>query len=465
MALSSSFYRNILDAHTLTENASGDRLVYVDRHYIDETCFTCFDALDARKRKLRRPDLTFAFADHVVPTAGGRNAVTSAEVNFVLDRLTADCTAHGVELFAMGSPGQGIAHVSAPEQGLTLPGLIVVGSDSHMPTHGGLGALGIGIGLSEQTHVLATQTFWHRPLRDLRIDLVGRLHPHVTAKDVVLTIIARLGAAGAIGYAVEFAGDVIATMPVEQRMTLCNMMVEGGARTAIVPPDKLTFDYVASRKRAPIDEGFERLAAVGRRLLPSSDAVYERYEIFDAHGIAPMVTWGISPQDASPIFAEVPDPEDCLDGAERDRQRRALDYMGLSPGMTLLGMPIDTIFIGSCTNGRIEDLRSAAAVLRDRRAVVPGIVVPGSQAVKRQAEAEGLDKIFLDAGLEWRDAGCSMCVSMNGDFVKPGERCASTSNRNFKGRQGPGSRTHLMSPAMAAAAAVAGCIVDVRELD
>jgi 3-isopropylmalate/(R)-2-methylmalate dehydratase large subunit len=462
--VTSSYYRNLLDRHTLAEKVSGDRLLYVDRHYIDETCFTCFDALAARKRNVRRPDLTFAFADHTVPTSGGRRAITNSEIGTAIDRLTTDCGAHGIELFGMDSSAHGIAHVSAPEQGLTLPGHVVVGSDSHMPTHGGVGALGIGIGLSEQTHVLATQTFWHRPLKDLCIELTGQLNPFVSAKDVVLNILARIGASGAIGYAAELTGSALQRLSVEQRMTLCNMMVEGGARTAMVPPDDITFAYVEGRSRSPRGTGFEEFKAKCMALLPQAEAFYDRHEKFAADLIEPMVTWGNSPHDALPVNAAIPDPLQIADLSERERYSSSLSYMGLSPGIPLSGIPIDMVFIGSCTNGRIEDLRSAAAVLEGRRVNTRGIVVPGSQAVKQQAEREGLADIFLASGLEWRDAGCSMCAAMNGDVVKPGERCASTSNRNFRGRQGPNSRTHLMSPAMAAAAAVAGSIVDVRKL-
>lgn len=458
-----SYYRKVLERSGVTQDAAGNRLIYVDRHYIDETCFTCFDALQAKGRGVRRPDLTFAFADHTVPTRGGRAAFANAEIAVAVDRLSADCARHGIEAHPLGSADRGIAHVAAPELGLTLPGQIVVGSDSHMPTHGGLGAIGLGIGLSEQTHVLATQTLWHKPLRDMRLSLEGSLHPYVTAKDIVLAIIARIGAGGAIGHAVEFAGTGVSAMSVEQRMTLCNMLVEGGARTAFVPPDATTLDYVRSRPRVR-SAAPDALAAIVAGLRSDADAIFDREERFDVTAIAPMVTWGTSPQDAEPVDGVVPDPAACADASERERQRGALDYMGLRAGMPLAGIPVDMVFIGSCTNGRIEDLRAAAAVLRSRRAIVPGIVVPGSQGVKRQAEAEGLDDIFRAAGLEWRDSGCSMCAAMNGDIVGPQQRCASTSNRNFRGRQGAGSRTHLMSPPMAAAAAVAGTIIDVRSL-
>ncbi len=463
--MSKTFYEKVLEAHTVAvDPVAGRRLLFVDRHYIDETCFTCFDALRDKGRRVRRPELTYAFADHTVPTRGGRAAITDGEIAVAVDRLTTDCADFGIKLFGIGSPLQGIAHVSAPDQGLSAPGLIVVGSDSHMPTHGGVGAIGIGIGLSEQTHVLATQTLWHQHLATMRIRIDGALNPHISAKDVILSVIARLGAGGAIGHAVEFDGTAVTAMSVEQRMTICNMMVEGGARTAFVAPDAVTLAYLAERKSRRVAGEFDRLAAEWMSLRSDEDARFDREERFVATDIVPMVTWGTSPQDAVPVDSVVPDPATATEPTERERRSGALNYMGLVPGTQLTAVGIDTVFIGSCTNGRIEDLRAAAAVLKGRCAVVPGIVVPGSQSVKAQAEAEGLADIFKAAGLQWRDAGCSMCAAMNGDFVNPGQRCASTSNRNFRGRQGPGSRTHLMSPAMAAAAAVTGRIADVRAL-
>jgi len=457
-----TLYRKILDARTVAVRPSGERLLYIDRHYVDETCFTCFDALAERGRGVRRPDLTFAFADHTVPTRGGRTSIRDIEIRTALDRLDADAARQRIELFGMGSPFQGIAHVSAPEQGLTLPGLVVVGSDSHMPTHGGLGALGMGIGLSEQTHVLATQTLWHQPLRDVRVRIDGVLPPGVAAKDVILGVIGEIGASAAIGSAVEFCGSLVEAMSVEQRMTLCNMAVEAGARAALVRPDGVTFAYLDERARAPRGADRERARRRWAALASDPGVAWDREYAFDAARLAPMVTWGTSPEDAVPITGRVPDPAAAASPAGREKLERALRYMDLEPGRPMAGLPIDRVFIGSCTNGRIEDLRLAAAVARGRRVRVPTLVAPGSQAVKRQAEAEGLDRIFLDAGMQWGDPGCSMCVGMNGDRVGPGERCASTSNRNFMGRQGPGSRTHLMSPGMAAAAAVAGRLVDVR---
>ncbi len=461
--MAKTLYQKILQSRTIATRGPHEQLLYVDRHYIDETCFTCFDALLARQHRVRRPDLTFAFADHTVPTRGGRAAVKDSEISTALDRLIRDTGQWGIELFGVDSPFQGIAHVSAPEQGLSLPGLVVVGSDSHMPTHGALGALGIGIGLSEQTHVLATQTIWHKTLTDLLIRIEGHLSPVITAKDIILGIIGEIGASGAAGCAIEFGGGAIADMSMEQRMTLCNMAVEAGARAALVSPDKVMLEYLANRVRTPKGEDWDRAVAQYESLSSDSDAFYDKEFCFNIDELAPMVTWGNSPQDVVAITGRVPDLEFLRSSPDRQRIEHSLKYMGIAPGQTISGLAIDKVFIGSCTNGRIEDLRLAASVVCGRQARVPTLVVPGSQAVKRQAEHEGLDQVFLQAGMQWRDPGCSMCVAMNGDKVLAGERCASTSNRNFMGRQGAGSRTHLMSPAMAAAASIAGYIVDVRE--
>ncbi len=457
-----TLYQKILQSRTVVVRSPVELLLYVDRHYIDETCFTCFDALADRNRRVRRPDLTFAFADHTVPTRGGRTAVKDMEISTALDRLESDAKEWGIELFGMGSPFQGIAHVCAPEQGLTLPGLVIVGSDSHMPTHGALGALGMGIGLSEQTHVLATQTIWHQVLDEIQIRIDGVLSPMVTAKDVILGLIGEIGVSGAKGCAVEFCGSVISAMSVEQRMTLCNMAVEAGASAALISPDHVTFEYLSGCLDAPKGLAWDQHLVQWATLASDPGVLWRRKYSFDIDHLAPMVTWGVSPEDVVPITACAPDPASLPSAFERDKAHRALTYMGISPGQPMVGLPIDRVFIGSCTNGRIEDLRLAASVIDGRRVKVPTLVVPGSQAVKRQAEVEGLNNLFLAAGMGWGDAGCSMCVAMNGDIVGPGERCASTSNRNFMGRQGPGSRTHLMSPAMAAAAAIAGRLVDVR---
>ncbi|MBN8904465.1 MAG: 3-isopropylmalate dehydratase large subunit, partial [Rhodospirillales bacterium] len=371
---------------------------------------------------------------------------------------------HGVDLLDLDDPRQGIVHVIGPEQGLTLPGLTVVCGDSHTSTHGAFGALAFGIGASEVSHVLATQTLWQRRPKTMRITVDGTLSPHVAGKDVILAIIGRIGAGGAVGHVIEYAGSAIRSLPMEGRLTVCNMSIEAGARAGMIAPDETTFAWVEGRPRAPKSDAFAAAVAAWRRLPTEEGARFDRDVVLDAAEIAPTVTWGTSPETALPVTGVVPDPATATDAAKRARIADQLDYMGLAPGRPLEGIPVDRVFIGSCTNARLPDLRAAAAVLRGQRAVVPGLVVAGSVPVKLAAEAEGLDRVFRDAGLRWGEPGCSMCVGMNGDLVAPGERCAATSNRNFQGRQGPGSRTHLMSPAMAAAAAVRGAITDVRNL-
>ena len=366
--------------------------------------------------------------------------------------------------FGLDDARRGIVHVIGPEQGLTLPGLLLVCGDSHTATHGALGALAFGIGSSEVEHVLATQTLWQRKPRTMRVTVDGRLGPGVAAKDVILAIIATVGAGGGVGHAIEYAGAAIRAMSIGERATVCNMSIEAGARSGMVAPDETTFAYLRGRPLAPDGEAWERAVADWRGLPSDPDAVFDREVGLDAAGVAPMVTWGTSPQDALPITARVPDPAAAGDGGRRQSLERALGYMGLTPGMSLTDVTVDRVFIGSCTNSRLEDLRAAAAIARGRRAVVPTWVVPGSGLVKQAAEAEGLDRVFREAGFEWREAGCSMCVGMNGETAREGERVASTSNRNFEGRQGKGARTHLMSPAMAAAAAVTGRLTDVRAL-
>jgi len=365
-------------------------------------------------------------------------------------------------LFGLDDPRQGIVHVVGPEQGLSRPGMTIVCADSHTATHGALGALAFGIGSAETSHVLATQTLWQKQPRSMRIRLDGTLPECTTAKDLILALIAHIGASGATGYAVEFAGPTIRMLGMEGRMTLCNMVIEAGARTGLIAPDEVTFDYLAGRTYTPQGRNWDAALAFWRTLPSDPDAVFDREIVLDVTALQPMVTWGTSPEDAAPVDGYVPDPATAPDVARRSRWQAALDYMGLHPGQPLLNLPIDQVFIGSCTNGRIEDLRAASRVLRGRHATVPVIVVPGSGMVKRQAELEGLHRIFRDAGCEWREPGCSMCIAVNGDMVPPGARCASTTNRNFVGRQGRGARTHLMSPPMAAAAAIAGAIADVR---
>jgi 3-isopropylmalate/(R)-2-methylmalate dehydratase large subunit len=385
-------------------------------------------------------------------------------IQHMIRQLRDNTGQHGIKLFDMEDPGQGIVHVVGPEQGLTLPGFTIVCGDSHTATHGAFGSIAFGIGASEVAHVLMTQTLWQRKPKRMRITVDGHLAPGVSAKDIALSIIAKIGADGAAGHAIEYAGRAIRSLSMEGRMTLCNLSIEAGGRCGMVAPDATTLAYVHGRPFSPKGDVFQRAQDAWLSLASDADAVFDREVHLDADDIIPVVTWGISPEDAMPITAQVPDPETCTDEARAAQIREALDYMDLKPGQRLMDIPIDRVFIGSCTNSRIEDLRAAAGILDGRRSKVPGLVSPGSALVKHQAEQEGLDVIFRQAGLDWVEAGCSMCVGMNGDLVPPGERCASTTNRNFRGRQGPGSRTHLMSPAMAAAAAVCGHLADMRPL-
>ncbi len=380
----------------------------------------------------------------------------------MVERLSDNAATHGFRLFGLDDPAQGIVHVVGPELGLTLPGLLIVCGDSHTSTHGAFGSFAFGIGASEVAHVLMTQTLWQRKPKRMRLWVEGRLGPHVTAKDLALHVIRTIGADGARGHALEYDGPAIRALSMEGRLTLCNMSIEAGARCAMVAPDETTFAYVEGRPFAPKGEGFAQAVAHWRTLPSDPGAVYDRDGRIDAGEVAPLVTWGVSPEDAAPVTGQAPLIEG--DAARQAYLREALDYMGISPGQKLDSVAVDQVFIGSCTNARLEDLRAAASVLRGRKARVPGLISPGSSAVKRAAEAEGLDRVFREAGLTWAESGCSMCVGMNGDQLKPGERCASTTNRNFRGRQGLGSRTHLMSPAMVAAAAVTGRLTDVRDL-
>ena len=455
-----TLFDKLWDSHAIVSRADGACLLWIDRHFVHEGSFHAFGMLDHAGRRLCRPDLTFGVADHYVPSTP--RTPTDPDVTNMLTMLHRNAAQHGIALFGPGDARQGIVHVVGPEQGLTLPGLTVVCGDSHTATHGAFGALGFGIGASEVAHVLATQTLWQRRPRTLRITVDGRLGLHVVAKDVILAIIAAIGAGGGAGHVIEYAGSAIRALGMEARMTICNMSIEAGARAGMVAPDDTTFAWLAGRPHAPA--AFDAAVAAWR-LLPGDDgAPFDREVALDAAAVAPHVTWGTSPESAVPVTALVPDPAAEPDAAQRTRLREQLDYMALAPGTPLDGLPVDRVFIGSCTNARLPDLRAAAAVLRGRRAVVPGLVVPGSVAVQRAAEAERLDQVFRDAGLLWGAPGCSMCVGINGDVVAPGERCAATSNRNFQGRQGPGARTHLMSPAMAAAAALCGAIADVRRV-
>ncbi|MDE2580616.1 MAG: 3-isopropylmalate dehydratase large subunit [Rhodospirillales bacterium] len=458
-----TLFDKVWDAHAILTGADGTTLLWIDRHLVHEGSFHAFGMLQRDGRVLRRPDLTFGVADHYVPSHPRGRPVADAEAAGLIARLSANAARHGFDAMGMDDPRQGIVHVIGPEQGITLPGVTLVCGDSHTATHGALGALAFGIGASEVAHVLATQTLWQRRPKLMRISIGGRLGAGVTAKDLILAIIAAIGAAGAVGHAIEFAGPAVRALSMEARMTLCNMAIEAGSRTGMVAPDDTTFAYIAGRPRAPKAAAFDAALADWRGLATDPGATFDREVSLDGSAVAPMVTWGTTLDSALPVTGLVPDPSAGADAEARARIADQLAYMDLAPGRPLAGIPIDQVFIGSCTNGRIEDLRAAAAVLRGRHAVVPGLVVPGSVPVRRMAEAEGLDHVFTAAGLTWGEPGCSMCTGINGDYVPSGARCAATSNRNFAGRQGPGARTHLMSPAMAAAAAVAGAIVDVRK--
>jgi 3-isopropylmalate/(R)-2-methylmalate dehydratase large subunit len=451
-------------AHEIVRRDDGDALLWVDRHYIHEGSFHAFGKLAERNAAVAEPRLTFGVTDHYVPTRGSRTNIAIAEIARMVQQVVENTAKHGIELFGLDDPRQGIVHVVGPEQGLTLPGLLVVCGDSHTSTHGALGAYAFGIGASEVAHVLMTQTIWQKRPRQMRISVEGATAPGIGGKDIVLSIIAKIGADGATGCAVEFTGSTIRALSIEGRLTLCNMSIEAGARCGVVAPDRTTFAYLKGRPYAPEGAEFDKAVEDWSTLATDSDARYEHEVGLDGARIAPVVTWGTSPEDALPIDASVPDPAREPNEQRARYLRDTLDYMGIAPGRKLTDIEVDRVFIGSCTNARIEDLRAAAAVLAGRASKVPGLVSAGSSPIKRQAEEEGLDRIFRDAGLEWGESGCSMCVGINGDVVAPGERCASTTNRNFRGRQGPGSRTHLMSPAMVAAAAVAGRLADVRPM-
>jgi 3-isopropylmalate/(R)-2-methylmalate dehydratase large subunit len=449
--------------HVVAEGPGGQSLLYVDRHLLHEGSAASFARLERSGRTVRRPDLCVATADHYVMTSPG-TPVSDDEVLRMVEGLARHTGQRGIVHFGRGDVRRGIVHVIGPEQGLTLPGMLLVCGDSHTATHGALGALAFGIGSSEVEHVMATQTLWQRKPRTMRITVDGRLGPGVAAKDVILAIIAAIGAGGGVGHALEYAGAVFRAMSMSERMTVCNMSIEAGARAGMVAPDETTYAWLEGRPFAPKGDAWARAMAYWATLPSDPGAPFAREVRLDGDEIAPTVTWGTSPQDALPITGRVPDPATVADAGRRQGLQRALGYMGLTPGMPLTDITVDRVFIGSCTNSRLEDLRAAAAVAKGRRAVIPAWIVPGSGLVKQAAEAEGLDRIFAEAGFEWREAGCSMCVGMNGETAREGERVASTSNRNFEGRQGKGARTHLVSPAMAAAAAVTGRLTDVRRL-
>ena len=462
-----TLFDKVWDAHVVERLEDGTCVLYIDRHLVHEvTSPQAFEGLRASGRQVRRPDATIAVTDHNVPTSDRRAGIAEPESRLQVETLERNVAEFGVPYFPLLDARQGIVHIVGPEQGISLPGMTIVCGDSHTSTHGALGALAFGIGTSEVEHVLATQTLLQRPAKNMLVQVDGVLSPGVTAKDVVLAIIGRIGTAGGTGHVIEYAGEAIRALDMAGRLTICNMSIEAGARAGMVAPDDVTFDYVRGRPFAPAGDAFDHAVSYWRTLASDEDAAYDKVVVMHAAEIVPMVSWGTSPEAVLPITGTVPDPAAIMDPAKRDDAERMLRYMALAPGQRLDGLPIDAVFIGSCTNGRIEDLRAAACIVRGRHVAggVRAMVVPGSGLVKLAAEAEGLDRIFLDAGFEWREAGCSMCLGMNPDKLTPGQRCASTSNRNFEGRQGPGGRTHLLSPAMAAAAAVTGRLTDVRAL-
>lgn len=458
--MSATLLDKLWASHEILQRDDGTSLLWVDRHFVHEGSHHAFAKLAQRGEAVANPELTFAVTDHYAPTRN-RLSITDATIARMIKTLADNAREHGIELISLDDPRQGIVHVVGPELGLTLPGLAINCGDSHTSTHGAFGALAFGIGATEVAHVLSTQTLWQRKPESMRLVFEGELAAGVSAKDVALYWIAELGNGAAAGHAVEYSGSAIASMSMEARMTLCNLSIEGGARFGMIAPDQTTFDYLRSRTYAPND--FNDAVDDWRQLTSDRDAQFNTEQRFDAASIAPVVTWGTSPAQSIAVSSNIPDPS-AQESSTASATKSALEYMGLKPGQSLEGLEIDQVFLGSCTNGRLEDIRTAAAVLKGKRAKVPGLVSPGSTTIKQQAEQEGLHKIFIEAGLSWEQSGCSLCVGMNGDTVASGRRCASTTNRNFRGRQGPGARTHLMSPAMVAAAAVHGKIVDVREM-
>jgi len=461
-----TLYDKVFDSHVVERLPDGTCVLYIDRHLVHEvTSPQAFEGLRMAGRRVRRPDATIAVADHNIATTDRRSGIKEEDSRIQVETLERNVADFGVPYFPVLDVRQGIVHIIGPEQGISLPGMTIVCGDSHTSTHGAMGALAFGIGTSEVEHVLATQTLLQKKSKNMLVEANGALPFGTTAKDLVLAVIGRIGTAGGNGHVIEFAGEAVRALDMAGRMTVCNMSIEAGARAGLIAPDQTTFDYVRGRPYAPQDAAFDQAVAYWRTLPSDAGAVYDKTERFDAAQIAPMVTWGTSPEAVLPITGAVPDPSEVADEAGRAQMQRMIDYMGLAPRQRLEDVAVDVVFIGSCTNGRLEDLRAAAEIARGRK-VAPGVralVVPGSGVVKQQAEEEGLDRILAEAGFEWREAGCSMCLGMNPDKLTPGQRCASTSNRNFEGRQGPGGRTHLLSPAMAAAAAVTGHLADVRQ--
>ena len=464
--MSKTIYDKIWNEHLVHEQEDGTSLLFVDRHLIHEvTSPQAFEGLRNSKRKVRQPKLTLAVADHNVPTTDRSKGILDKESKIQVDTLDANCKEFGVQVFGMADKRQGIVHIIRPEQGFTQPGTIIVCGDSHTATHGAFGALAFGIGTSEVEHVLATQTLVQKKSKNFRINVSGELSAGVTSKDVILQIIGKIGTDGGTGYVIEYAGNLISSLSVEQRMTICNMTIEGGARAGLIQPDQKIFDYLKNKPMSPKKEKWDKALEYWNILKTDIDAKFDKEITLDGKEIKPMVTWGTSPQDVVTIDGKVPNPSNVSDLDKKNSIERSLKYMGLKPDTSIKDIKIDKVFIGSCTNGRIEDLRDAAKILKDKKISnhVQAFVVPGSGLVKEQAEQEGLDKIFKNSGFEWREPGCSMCLAMNADKLEPEERCASTSNRNFEGRQGRGGRTHLVSPAMAAAAAISGNLDDVRK--
>tara|TARA_Y100001933_G_scaffold38834_1_gene34876 strand:+ start:571 stop:1974 length:1404 start_codon:yes stop_codon:yes gene_type:complete len=461
-----TLYDKIWNEHLVHQQDDGTSLLFVDRHLIHEvTSPQAFEGLRNSKRKVRQPKLTLAVVDHNIPTTDRSKGIDDVDSKIQVETLEKNCKEFGIKLFGMDDKRQGIVHIVGPEQGFTQPGTVIVCGDSHTATHGAFGALAFGIGTSEVEHVLATQTLVQKKAKNFRINVNGKLSLGVTSKDVILQIIGKIGTAGGTGCVLEYAGSVISDLSVEQRMTICNMSIEGGARAGLIQPDEKIFNYLKGRPMSPKNENWNKALEYWNSLKTDDDAKFDKEINLNGEDIAPMVTWGTSPEDVVSINGKIPNPDNEKNEDKKNSINRSLKYMGLQPDVKVQDIKIDKVFIGSCTNGRIEDLREAAQILKNKKkaAHVHGMVVPGSGLVKEQAEQEGLDKIFIESGFEWREPGCSMCLAMNADKLKPQERCASTSNRNFEGRQGRGGRTHLVSPGMAAAAAIAGNLDDVRK--